>query len=95
MQVFEWDETKSQGNLERRGFDFDFATRVFDGDVLEHDDTRRNYGERRIACLGEIEGEIFAVVYTWRGSNRRIISARYANRRERNAYREAFGKGNP
>jgi uncharacterized protein len=93
--VFEWDETKSQKNVERRGFDFEFATHVFDGDLLEHDDTRRSYGERRIVSLGEIDGEIFSLVYTWRGSNRRIISARYANRRERDAYRKAFGKGNP
>jgi uncharacterized DUF497 family protein len=94
VQLFEWDEAKSLTNLERRGFDFEFATRVFDGDVLEHDDTRRNYGERRVVSIGQIEGETFAVVYTWCGSKRRIISARHANRRERNEYREAFGKGN-
>jgi len=92
--LFEWNEVKSRANLERRGFDFEFVTRVFDGDLLEHDDTRREYGERRVVSIGEIEGEIFAVVYTWRGANRRIISARDANRRERNAYRKAFGKGN-
>lgn len=66
--MFEWDETKSQLNLEQRGFDFKFATRVFDGDVLEQEGTRRNYGERRIFCVGEIEGEVFAIVYTWRGA---------------------------
>jgi uncharacterized protein len=92
--VFEWDEAKSQANLGRRGFDFEFATRVFDGDVLEHDDTRREYGERRVVSIGEIDGEIFSIVYTWRGASRRIISARHANRKERNGYRKAFGKGN-
>ncbi len=51
--MFEWDEAKSQANLKRRGFDFEFVTRVFEGDVLEHDDIRRNYGERRIVSIGE------------------------------------------
>ena len=42
-RVFEWDEKKSQSNLEQRGFDFEFATRIFDGDLLETEDTRRTY----------------------------------------------------
>jgi uncharacterized DUF497 family protein len=37
---------------------------------------------------------VFVVVYTWRGTSRRIISARRASRRERNVYRQAFGQGN-
>ncbi len=56
---------------------------------------RRDYGERRLVSIGEIDGEVFAIVYTWRGANRRIISARRARRRERDAYRQAFGQGNP
>ncbi len=92
--MFEWDEAKSLRNLDKRGFDFEFATHVFDGDLLEHEDTRRIYGEPRVVSIGKIDGEFFVVVYTWRGVNRRIISARHANRRERDAYRQAFGKGN-
>jgi uncharacterized protein len=93
--VFEWDEAKSQDNLEKRGFDFEYAARIFKGgDLLEYEDRRRHYGERRIVAIGEIEGEILLLVYTWRGASRRIISARLASRRERNAYRQAFGKSN-
>jgi uncharacterized DUF497 family protein len=88
--VFEWDEVKSRRNLRERGFDFAFAARIFAGDVLEQEDTRQNYGERRIIALGEVEGKIFVVVYTWRGAVRRIISARLAKRKERYVYRQAF-----
>jgi uncharacterized DUF497 family protein len=45
---FEWDEAKSNANLKERGFDFDFASLVFDGPTLEVEDRRREYGERRI-----------------------------------------------
>ena len=93
--MFEWDEAKSQNNLERRGFDFEYAVRIFKGrDLLEYEDRRRDYGERRMVAIGEIEGEILFVVYTWRGTSHRIISARLASRRERDAYRQAFGKSN-
>jgi len=92
--VFEWDEAKSRKNLEERGFDFELAARIFAGDLLEHEDRRRNYSERRIVSVGEIDSEIFVVVHTQHGANRRIISARQANRRERDAYRKAFGQRN-
>ena len=92
--MFEWDEAKSCKNLRDRGFDFAFAARIFEQDVLEHEDARQDYGEQRIIALGEIEGEVFVVVYTWREPCRRIISARRASRREHNAYRQAFGQRN-
>jgi uncharacterized protein len=92
--VFEWDEAKSRRNFVERGFDFEFAARIFEGDLLEYEDRRRDYGERRNFAIGEAEGEILFVVYTWRSANRRIISARRASRRERDAYRQTFGKAN-
>ena len=57
MRVFEWDEAKSRRNLRERGFDFEFAARIFEGDLLEHEDRRRDYGERRLVSIGEIDGE--------------------------------------
>jgi uncharacterized protein len=92
--VFEWDDAKSRRNLTERGFDFEFAARIFEADLLEYEDRRREWGERRIAAIGEVEDEVLFVVYTWRGAHRRIISARRASRRERDEYREAFGKAN-
>jgi uncharacterized DUF497 family protein len=59
---------------------------LFDGGAVEKVDGRQDYGETRINCLGEIEGRIYAVTYTWCGANRRIISARKANAREQKKY---------
>jgi uncharacterized DUF497 family protein len=87
---YEYDEEKSEATLQDRGIDFDFAARVFDGDLIEYEDKRHDYGERRYVAIGPIEGEIFAVVYTWRRGRRRIISARRASRRERDAYRRTI-----
>ncbi len=90
-ELFEWDTDKSAANLRIRGFDFEYAAKIFRRPVLERDDTRSVYGERRIQAIGCIRREVLFVVYTWRGAARRIISARPANRRERNAYRQIHG----
>jgi len=89
--VFEWDEAKSQANLRARGFDFAFASRIFDDDFYEIEDARRDYGERRLIATGQVEGQLYTIVYTQRGEARRIISAREASRKERNAYRALYG----
>lgn len=88
--IFEWDQLKSERNVVERGFDFEYACRVFDGDTLEREDTRHAYAEVRIVAIGEIGDEIYVVVYASGGDIRRMISARRASRRERDAYREAF-----
>ena len=92
---FSWDEEKSDVNLQDRGFDFGFASLIFDGPTLEREDTLRDYGERRIIAIGLAAGLELTVCYTDRTDasgvvDRRIISARRSNRRERKAYREAI-----
>jgi len=49
---FSWDERKSSRNLRDRGFDLEFATLIFEGPTLEREDTRRDYGERRVVAIG-------------------------------------------
>jgi uncharacterized DUF497 family protein len=51
---FEWDEAKSRRTLQERGFDFDFATRIFRGRTFEREDTRLNYSERRVIAVGKV-----------------------------------------
>jgi hypothetical protein len=97
---FGWDGRKSDRNLEERGFDFRFASRIFDGPTLEREDTRRDYGERRIIALGVVQGVHLTVVYTDRvetggGMVRRIVSARMSDRRERQAYQDAVRTKSP
>jgi uncharacterized DUF497 family protein len=91
---FSWDARKSTRNLRARGFDFEFATLIFEGPTLERVDSRRDYGERRVIALGVADGVGLTVVYTDRAGvgdeiDRRIISARVSNRRERETYEEA------
>ena len=51
---FTWDPDKSDGNLAARGFDFEFASRMFDGVTLERQDDRREYGELRVVAVGKV-----------------------------------------
>ena len=71
----EWDEAKRLFNLESHGVDFKDAALIFERPVIEAEDTRENYGEKRWRALGHVEDEYFMVAYTWRGLLRRIISA--------------------
>ena len=79
---FEWDEAKSQACAASRGFDFAYASRLWQGRVQEREDDRKDYGEVRLQALGRIDGLFFVVVYTWRGKRRHIISARRAHSKE-------------
>jgi uncharacterized DUF497 family protein len=87
---FAWDPAKSETNLNERGFDFEFATLIFDGPTVEVEDRRREYKEQRIVAIGVADGVHLTVVYTDRrapdGPHRRIISARRSNRREQGIY---------
>jgi len=93
---FSWDEQKSTRNLRDRGFDFAFATLIFEGPTLEREDTRRDYGECRIVAIGIAQGIPLTVVYTDRtdagGVERRIISARVSDRHERQTYFEVTNR---
>ena len=87
---FEWDSAKSRHNEAARGLPFELAVLLFDGPVLESLDSRRDYGEVRIRAIGMAGDVMLHCVYTPRGEVRRIISLRYAIRKERNAYRATY-----
>lgn len=86
---FAWDQTKSDVNEGRRGFDFAFATRVFEGRTVLFVDDRTDYGEVRMIAIGEIEGILYTVVYTDRDEVRRIISAHRASRQEKRRWQSS------
>ena len=77
-----FDPTKREKTLADRGLDFEDAVLVFAGVTVEVEDTRRNYGERRIICYGTLVGRVVVVGYTPRGAVRHIFSMRKANTRE-------------
>ena len=86
---FEWDPAKAVSNRTKHGVDFVDALRMFEGPVLLTPDTRRDYVEKRVRVIGLVDGRALAVLFTMRGNNCRLISARRASRRERKAYRQA------
>ncbi|HUZ49730.1 MAG TPA: BrnT family toxin [Candidatus Dormibacteraeota bacterium] len=93
---FEWDQSKSARCLRERGFDFDYAARVFFAAFSEREARRGPYDEMRFLVIGEVGDVVIAVVWTQRGNLRRIISARPASRAERKQfyeYREAQQQG--
>ena len=77
-----FDPAKRATTLAERGLDFADAELIFAGITLEVEDTRKNYGEQRIVCFGQLEGRMVVVGYTPRGADRHIFSMRKANERE-------------
>jgi len=84
---FEWDESKNSSNIEKHGVDFVQSKEVFsDENKLEISDNRKDYGEQRMKIIGKSIDLVLSVIYTMRGSVIRIISARAASKKERDAY---------
>lgn len=100
MLRFEWDAAKSDANLRDRGFDFEFASLIFDGFTVEVEDRRRDYGERRMTAIGIADGVHLTAVHTDRQRSegetvRRIISTHRSNRRERAVHQKAIKAAEP
>lgn len=83
---FEWDEVKRDEIYRKHGVDLLQAALIFENDVLEKEDTRRNYGEKRMIALGMADGEVYIVVYTKRDEVYRLITAWKGGQRDREAY---------
>lgn len=83
---FVWDSLKATANRQKHGVDFGDVVEVFqDARALTVGDDHPD--EERFVTVGmDALGRVVAVVYTWRGSAIRIISARKATARERAQY---------
>ena len=84
--MFEWDKSKAKKNSLKHGISFADTFAVFDDpNAVTLHDNRSN--EQRYITIGmDAFGRILVVVYTWRGDNIRIISARKAVRSEVKQY---------
>ena len=71
--------------------DFEDSVAVFDGVTVEVEDTRKQYGERRVLCFGLLAGRLVVVGYTPRGPVRHVFSMRKANDREQTRLAAYFG----
>ena len=86
---FEWDQQSKAGiNFRRHGVRMPEAIPVFeDTHAITLTDDESDPGEQRFVTLGTgATGRLLVVVYTYRGENIRIISARPAEPHERNEY---------
>ena len=87
---FAWDRTKAACNLAKHGVSFDEAATSFDDPLyLDFFDPEHSEEEHRYIRFGCSEqGRILVVSYTEREGVMRLISARPATRKEREAYEE-------
>ena len=86
-----WDPEKARSNLKKHGVRFaDAETVLFDPNALTREDMESE-GEQRFVTVGmDALGRILVVVYTYRGEDIRLISARSATKRERMQYEEGI-----
>ena len=85
--MFAWDPSKARRNETKHGVAFEFAGRVFDDTAhVDGDASREQNGENRRKAIGRIDGKLYSVVYTIRGSVIWIISARRTNPKEDRQY---------
>jgi uncharacterized protein len=86
--AYQWDREKASDNFNKHGIDFADAVSVFSDD-LAVTLTDERFEEDRFITIGmDALGRVLVVVYTWRGNEIRLISARKAMRHERTQYEE-------
>lgn len=86
---FEWNEGKNGLNVDKHGFDFADAYRIFDLPMAVERDERDDYGEDRWIGTGILDGRVVVVVYTEPNEEIiRIISLRKALSYERKNYEQ-------
>ena len=87
---FVWDKNKAEINLKKHKIKFENAALVFlDENLIEDYDDFNSDDEDRFKVIGEVE-KILVVIYTEREDRTRIISARFADKKERSKYYEQF-----
>ena len=83
-----WDPEKLKANIEKHGVHFADAIPVLEDPLaITITDQESDPTEERFVALGlDALARTLVVVYTWRGGDIRLISARPADRRERKEY---------
>ena len=86
---YQWDPTKADLNNKKHGIDFADAVGVFEDKWALTIKQQIVRTEQRLAIVGaDFLGQIVVVVYTYRGDDIRLISARPAPKAERNVYEQ-------
>jgi uncharacterized protein len=86
--IFEWNIAKSEKNLKNHGISFTEAEQAFEDfyAIEEFDEEHSTNKEQRFKMLAVTGEKILVVIYTMRDENYRIISARSAEKSERELY---------
>jgi len=85
MEMFEFDENKSEANLAKHGIDFIDAQLLWkDPNLLEI--PAKTLDELRFLLIGKIQGKHWSAVITYRDETIRIISVRRSRTEEVNLY---------
>lgn len=84
--LVEWDDAKNELNKKKHKVSFEMAAEIFlDENRIEDYDEFHSDDEERRRVIGKVE-EVLFVVYTERKEKYRLISARLANKKERDDY---------
>jgi len=85
MNDFEYDDDKSQANLEKHGIDFHAARKLWDDpDLLEF--PAKSDNEPRFLVIGRIAAKHWSAVVTYRNKKVRLISVRRSRKKEVELY---------
>ncbi|WP_048305809.1 BrnT family toxin [Halomonas sp. PR-M31] len=85
MNDVEFDDDKSQANLEKHGIDFQAAQELWkDPDLLEIQ--AKSEDEQRFLLIGRIGEKHWSAVVTYRGMRVRLISVRRSRKKEVELY---------
>jgi uncharacterized protein len=84
---WEWDPDKAKENWQKHGVDFADTTGVFYDEQAIGEEDEGSEVEQRFRKIGmDFLGRLLVVIYTHRGENIRLISARKATKREAGQY---------
>jgi uncharacterized DUF497 family protein len=86
-----FDPAKNARNRQERGLPFELVAHLDWETAVSVEDTRKDYGERRLRVLGFLGGRLHAAVITMRGDALHVISFRKANLREVGRYEKQKG----
>lgn len=88
---FEWDSTKNEINESKHGMSFEEAIEVFaDPNAVEVYDEDHSEEEDRYKVIGMLQNRVIVIslIFTERGETIRVISARKADKDEKDIYEQ-------
>jgi uncharacterized DUF497 family protein len=83
---YQWDPDKARANVRKHKIEFADAVAVFADEMAVTIEDERPEEDRFVTIGMDTLGRILVVVFTWRGDDIRIISARKATPNERRQY---------